>query len=385
LLSNIGKIYEKIILRLLEEFESEKKIIIPQQFGFRQGHSTVHQILRITECASFGFNKNQSTGIALLDLEKAFDVIWHNGILFKLHKLQFPLYIIKLIYSFLNNRKSCVSINNHSSEYFPIIAGVPQGSTLSPFLFNLFINDIPKQKNCELALYADDTVLFCKKSWKNLKSLKFNLLKSLKSISQFFQNWKIKINATKTKFLTFTKSTTMKNKLRNDTININNDCFKWDNQVTYLGVELDQGLTYKNHIENSIKKAQNTIRSNYCLIKRNSHVPLHTKLTLYKALIRPILTYACPIFSNCAKAHVKKIQIQQNKILRMICNSPYFTRNDDLHANTKLPTIREFINKLTNNFYFRSQNHASDLINNLGRYHQNHLDFRIKHRLPRQK
>ena len=84
LISNIGKILEKLILDRLNSFEESHKIFIPQQFGFRSGHSTVQQILRITEFASFNFNRNRSTGLALLDLEKAFDSVWHDGLIFKL-------------------------------------------------------------------------------------------------------------------------------------------------------------------------------------------------------------------------------------------------------------------------------------------------------------
>lgn len=89
LISNVGKLFERLILNELNYHESIQKIFIPQQFGFRTGHSTDQQILRITERAAIGFNHNESTGLVLLDLEKAFDSVWHNGLLHKLMKLKY--------------------------------------------------------------------------------------------------------------------------------------------------------------------------------------------------------------------------------------------------------------------------------------------------------
>lgn len=191
LISNIGKIFERIILNDLNSFEESRNIFIPQQFGFRSGHSTVQQILRITECASFNFNRNRSTGLALLDLEKAFDSVWHDGLIHKLMVFDYPERLVKTVNSFLHDRKAFVDVNGTSSPTFEIPAGVPQGSLLSPHLFNVFINDIPTTKDTKLAIYADDTALFCDVPWKNLKSMEKKINESTQlrlSILQGLEN-----------------------------------------------------------------------------------------------------------------------------------------------------------------------------------------------------
>ena len=113
----------------------------------------------------------------------------------------------------------------------------------------------------------------------------------------------------------------MSKNLRNNSVDYNGQYFDWKESVKYLGIHLDQKLTFKHHIDKSINKASSaSFSSLYCLINRNSPASQDSKLRIYKSYIRPILTYACPIFTNAAACHLKKLQIFQNKILRMIQN-----------------------------------------------------------------
>jgi Reverse transcriptase (RNA-dependent DNA polymerase) len=157
LLPTIGKMLEKMILNRM--FETENQVLRNQQFGFRAKHSTTQQVLRITESIALRFNANKSTAMTLLDIEKAFDSVWHGALVHKLMLDNFPMYLVKMIVSFLESRESYVVNNGKSSEGYAIPAGVPQGSPLSPFLFNIFINDIPVPKHCKIVIYADDTAL----------------------------------------------------------------------------------------------------------------------------------------------------------------------------------------------------------------------------------
>jgi hypothetical protein len=384
LLSNFGKIFERLILNKLTNFELERKIIVPHQFGFRNNHSTVQQILRITEHATVNFNLNKSTGMVLLDIEKAFDSVWHDGLIHKLKKLGFPPYLNKLIQSFLKNRKAFVEIDNCPSHEYTIPAGVPQGSLLSPFLFNAFVNDIPKIKNCHLAMYADDTALYCDAPWKDIDNIIRTLGSGVTKLSNFFKSWKIKINSTKTEFSIFTRSTVMKNKMNIFPPIYNGNQLTWSTPVKYLGVHLDSRLSFKDHINNSIKKANKAIATLYCIMKKHNSSSIHSKLTLYKSYIRPLLTYACPVFQNCPKTHFRKLQVFQNKCLRMILSAQYDTRISDLHQETNVPTIREFVDKITENFYRKCSIHENNLINTLGDYNAESLAFRVKHPMPRQ-
>lgn len=383
LLSTIGKVFEKLVLDRLKSHEFVNQIFIANQCGFRNNHSTIQQVLRITEKASMGFNINKSTGMVLLDIEKAFDSVWHDALVHKLSLLKFPHYLVKLIKSYLSNRKAFVEYMGSSSLPFDIPAGVPQGSILAPFLFNIYINDIKKPRDCDLFIFADDTALTYQAGWKNDKVIKQKLESALNMITNFFSCWKIKVNNSKTEFIVFTKSTTMLKKLKTNPPTVNTQMLEWKNSVRYLGVQLDSKLLFRQHIDISIAKANKTISTLFPIFRKNSPASLKAKMTLYRSYIRPIMTYAGTIIFNCAKTHLNRLQITQNKCLRMALSVPYYTKIIDLHKKAKIPLIKEFISKNAETFYNSVKDHENPLIQQLGKYTSDSIPVRVKHRLPR--
>lgn len=266
---------------------------------------------------------------------------------------------------------------------FEIPAGVPQGSLLSPHLFNMFINDIPKPKHCRLAIYADDTALYSSVMTPNLNSLITIIENGLKEIETFFNGWRIKINDSKTEAILFSHSTIMQREKQKFKIKHNNNELQWKTAVKYLGVMMDQKLLYRSNIDYLINKAKKNIAVLYPLLKKRSKLNFHSKLTIYRSYIRPIITYACPVWSNTAKTHMNKIQVLQNKSLRMVLDAPYITKIEKLHRDTQIPFIENYIKKLTINFYKKLTISDNKLIKKLGCYNHNSFPFRIKHKLPK--
>jgi hypothetical protein len=144
LLSLAGKVFEKIILEIVKRHIGERNLLNASQFRFHARHSTTLQSMRLADHVTLNFNNNMSTDAVFLDIEKAFDTTWHPGLLYKLSKLQFSTILIKLIGSFLSQRKFRVLVEGKTSTPRYMQAGVPQGSVLSPALYNLYINDTPK-------------------------------------------------------------------------------------------------------------------------------------------------------------------------------------------------------------------------------------------------
>ncbi|GFX73254.1 probable RNA-directed DNA polymerase from transposon X-element [Trichonephila clavipes] len=138
LLSCLSKVYEFVLLQRLNQHCTAFNFIIPQQCGFPPKCSTVHQLLRVTELIHSGFAKHEATGILFLDIAKAFDKIWHDGLLIKLIRLDFPPPLIKSIHSFLSDRTFRVRVDKTLSSPRPIRSGLPQGSLSSPLLFTLY-------------------------------------------------------------------------------------------------------------------------------------------------------------------------------------------------------------------------------------------------------
>jgi hypothetical protein len=129
----------------------------------------------------------------------------------------------------------------------------------------------------------------------------------------------------------------------------------WQSESKYLGVILDKAITLKPHIDYVIERANVAIRVLYPLINRKSKLDLKNKLLIYKLAIRPILTYACPAMRGTAKSHIKKLQVVQNKTLKMILDVSRYERTTAIHELTEVPMIEEYIGKLTDKF-FRSLN-----------------------------
>lgn len=202
LLSALSKLFEKLILNRLLNFVETNNIILPEQFGFRQGHSTTHQLVRVVNNIQRNRAVSKSTAMAFLDVEKAFDNVWHDGLVYKLCDLNFPPYLIKIIRNYLQQRSFKVSLNNCLSDTFTIPAGVPQGSLLGPLLYSIYTSDIPNLGDeCVLFLFADDTAIAVK--GRMPQEITNKLQRCLNAFADYANRWKIKINASKTQTIMF--------------------------------------------------------------------------------------------------------------------------------------------------------------------------------------
>ena len=160
-------------------------------------------------------------------------------------------------------------------------------------------------------------------------------------MKSFFTSWKIKLNDSKTEAILFSHSTIIQRDKLNEKINFNNCQLDWNPAVKYLGVWLDQKLLYRTNIEQFIKKAKKNIATLHPLLKKRSTLSFHSKLTLYRSYLRPTLTYACPVWSNSANCHLGKIQVTQNKCLRMVSNAHGF--KNPIHKRFNRKTNFKFV------------------------------------------
>lgn len=362
LLSSLSKILEKVLKERIWKFNHQHKIIPVNQFGFKPFHSTVHQIKRICNHINTGFNNGNSTVLVTLDIEKAFDSVWYNGLLYKMIQLNFPLYIIRIIESFLKNRLFCVCLNDRYSDLVEIPAGVPQGSVLGPLLYILYCSDFPNLNGCEWASYADDTCIFFSHEFG--QNIVTKLQCALDNLTAYFTKWKIKINEDKTQAVFFTR----KRKAcfyPIDQLEINGTNIQWSEYIKYLGVHLDRKLIFDLHITRQIEKFNLAKKMLYPLIKRGSPLNNMNKLILSKVIFQSIILYACPVWGVCAKSHIKKLQICQNKLLKMMLNLPWHFSTKNLHKKNNVKQIRDRIQNITERFKFFCTLSDNPLIFNL--------------------
>ena len=157
-----GKIFEKIIFNSLYKYFNTNNLITKNQSGFRPGDSTTNQLLYLVNEIHEAFEDPKSLEVraVFLDISKAFDKVWHEGLIFKLRQNGLNGGLLKLFESYLHNRQQRVVINGSYSEYLSIESGVPQASVLGPLLFLIYINDLEKNIKSNIKFFADDTMLF---------------------------------------------------------------------------------------------------------------------------------------------------------------------------------------------------------------------------------
>ncbi|KFM66338.1 RNA-directed DNA polymerase from mobile element jockey, partial [Stegodyphus mimosarum] len=315
LLSSVSKLMEAIILSRLNKYLEEHEVIIPYQFGFRQKHSTTHQLYRVVEMISDGLQRSRVTGGQFLDIAKAFDRVWLDALTYKLHNLGLPGYITNTIKSYLTGRHFVVHVSGTLSTSRPIRAGVPQGSLLGPTLFNIYVNDIPTTPNTTLAMYADDTAILTQSAF--VGSAIQHLQEHIQALEAWLVKCRIKVNVEKTYAILFTTK-----KKFPVCLQMYGESIPWVKQVPYLGVILTKSLTWNPHITNIIRKFRASKASLFPLIARNSVLSIDNKFLIYKSMLRLILSYACPVWAYSCKSLRKRQQAAQNGEIRQICNVP---------------------------------------------------------------
>ena len=160
LLSIAGKIFEILLYDRMFEFFIENNLVSKNQSGFRPGDSCIDQLLSITHGIYQSFNDSLEVRAVFLDISKAFDKVWHKGLIFKLKQNGMSDKILNIITDFLSFRKQRVVLNGQASPWTSIEAGVPQGSILGPLSFFIYINDLSDDLSTTAKLFADDMSLF---------------------------------------------------------------------------------------------------------------------------------------------------------------------------------------------------------------------------------
>ncbi|KAL3267675.1 hypothetical protein HHI36_024319 [Cryptolaemus montrouzieri] len=280
LLSSMSKVIEKLIYKRLRNFAEQKNIIPSHQFGFRSEHATTHQLARLTENIKENMNISKPTAATFMDIEKAFDKVWHEAMIYKMKRTKFPNKLVNITASYLRDRKFTVRIENAKSEERPIEAGVPQGSILGPLLYNIYISDIPELKHSKIAQFADDTAIYT--SHRNKKCITKRLQEDTNKLVEYFEKWRIKINANKSVAVYFDHKNRRKDTEKPEEIKIANQKVEWKNEAKYLGVLIDKNLKFHSQMEENAKKARQLQGYLYPLLNRSSKLSLENKMKIIK-------------------------------------------------------------------------------------------------------
>ena len=282
LLPIFGKIFEKVICNQIYSFLLEEKLLNQNQSGFRPSDSCIDQLLAITHDIFETFDVNPSLEVrsVFLDISKAFDKVWHEGLLYKLKSMGISGELYDLLENYLSGRFQRVVLNGQTSSRRPVLAGVPQGSILGPLLFLVYINDLPDGLKSNTKLFADDTSLFTIVKDTNEST---NILNGdLQLISSWAYKWKILFNPDPKKpaqEVLFSRKTRIEN---HPTISLNNIPVERTFQK-HLGLTLDEKLNFKQHVDSAISKVNKGISE----IRKLRHtLPRNSLITIYKVFLR---------------------------------------------------------------------------------------------------
>ena len=295
LLPIFGKIFEKVIFNNLFKYFDENRFLSVNQSGFRRGDSCVSQLLGITHnlYKTFDGNPSYETRGVFLDMSKAFDKVWHEGLLFKLKCYGVKGQFYDILENYLHDRKQRVVLNGKSSTWLNVNAGVPQGSVLGPLLFLIYINDLPEGLVSISKLFADDTSIFSKVVDVNQSSQDLN--DDLNIVKNWAFQWKMTFNPDLNKQATEVVFSHKKQIVTHPTLYFNNTPIVTAPFQKHLGLILDNKLNFAHHLNEKISKANKGIG----LIKRlYYHLPRKSLLTIYKSFIRPHLDYCDVIYDQ---------------------------------------------------------------------------------------
>jgi len=259
LLMTCSKVLEKIMLNRLNHHLQTNEILALEQFGFRKGSNIENAVFALTDYILTSLNQRKYVEGIFCDLTKAFDCVNHEILLTKLHYYGIQGVCWNWFKTYITNRKQKVQmisqsgIQDSNCKWEAIKSGVPQGSILGPLLFVVYMNDLPRGVN-QLArpvIYADDTSVLV--SAKDLEELEVKVSTTLHHITDWFSINRLTLNMEKTNCIKFTANHTKHQRQQNDLVN---DSIEEVTNTTFLGLELDKNINWKNHVEKNLSKVE---------------------------------------------------------------------------------------------------------------------------------
>ena len=322
LVSCFSKIFTGVLNNRLNKWAENNDVLSDSQFGFRKGRSTTDAIFVLNAIIQKILNENGRLFCAFIDLKKAFDSVYLNGLWYKLYKLGINAKMLRVIKDMYNKVKTCVRGCNSYSDFFYCAVGLKQGEVISPILFSLYIEDLElflqEDPTCGLSLdeitfilmlFADDMVILGKD--------RNDLQRSLDLLNSYCNKWGLAVNTEKTKVVVFRKRGGL---LNNESWAYNGTPLEVVNNFNYLGTVFNYTGTFVLNQETLVGKGLKALN---CLLYNLKRYPLRPKLVcqLFDAFVGSILNYSCEIWGFGKCKDIERIHLKFCKILLKVKSS----------------------------------------------------------------
>ena len=282
----VSKVFEKPVNERVVDHLEKYGLFSDFQYGLRSSRSTADLLTVVSDRIARAFNRSGATRAVALDISKAFDRLWHAGLLAKLKSYEISGQIFGLISSIFSNRRLQVVLDGKCSQEYPVNAGVAQGSILGPTLFLLYINDLPDDAICNIAIYADDTTLYYKCNWGSDLWQQLELASELESdlpdTVDLGKKWLVDFNVWKTQLVFFDRS----NSTGSIDVKMDGSVLEKKSSFKMLGLTFSSKLDWGSY---NISIAKTTSKKIGTLIRPMKFLSPEVALCLCKSTIRPCM------------------------------------------------------------------------------------------------
>lgn len=335
LTSCVCKTMERMINDRLVWFLESNKLISDFQAGFRKNRSTNDHLVRLETSIRDAFIKKQHLVAIFFDLEKAYDTTWKYGILKDLYDFGLKGYLPNFISNFLSNRTFKVRIGTTMSDLYEQEQGVPQGSILSPTLFNIKINNIVKCINdTDCSLYVDDFLIYYKS--KNMETIEQKLQECLNKIEKWANENGFRFSKSKTQCVHFCQ---LRGLHPDPSLSIYGSQIPVTDEAKFLGVIFDKKLTFIQHIKALKAKCLKALDIIKVLANTNWGSDSNILLDLYRSLIRSKLDYGSIIYGSARKSYLKMLDTVHHQGLRLALGAFRTSPVESLYAEANEPSL----------------------------------------------
>ncbi len=334
LLCTLSKVFERIVFKYVYNFFRENFLISIHQFGFLPGHSTVLQLTEIYHHFCKAVSDGKEIRVVFLDIKKAFDRVWHRGLIFKLERCGISGKLLHWFADYLKDRVQRVILKGQYSKWLKIVAGVPQGSVLGPLLFLIFINDLTSVIDfCDIRMFADDTSLFI--TVDNREEAAVSLNHDLANVQTWADRWLVSFSPPKTESLIISTKTQLD---RHPQLSFMGTPIKEVKEHKHLGITLTQSLRWNKHIDeisNKCTKKLDVMKSLKWKIDRKSLE------TIFNSFVLPCMDYGDVLYAGTYDSDLCKLDKILVDAMRIVTGATARSNIKLLHEETGWPTLTE--------------------------------------------